>query len=108
MNGHFFAQFRCGILPLRIETGRYVGESPDERLCRFSDSQNVENEVHFLLNCSLYTDIRNECFSDQFNTEHFRNLSDTEQLGFIVHNHPRKVTTFIGKAYLRRRATIYH
>lgn len=26
------AQFRCGIFPLRIETGRYVNESPEERL----------------------------------------------------------------------------
>ncbi|CAC5394901.1 unnamed protein product [Mytilus coruscus] len=26
------AQFRCGILPLRIETGRYIGERPEERL----------------------------------------------------------------------------
>ena len=26
------AQFRCGILPLRIETGRYIGEKPEERL----------------------------------------------------------------------------
>ena len=26
------AQFRCGILPLRIETGRYIGEKPNERL----------------------------------------------------------------------------
>ena len=26
------AQFRCGILPLRIETGRYIGEHPEERL----------------------------------------------------------------------------
>ncbi|KAK3102881.1 hypothetical protein FSP39_014619 [Pinctada imbricata] len=28
-----FSMFRCGILPLRIETGRFRGESPDERLC---------------------------------------------------------------------------
>ena len=32
------AQFRCGILPLRIETGRYVGEKPEERLCKVFQS----------------------------------------------------------------------
>ena len=28
------AQFRCGILPIRVETGRYVGELLEERFCR--------------------------------------------------------------------------
>ena len=28
------AQLHCGILPLRIETDRFEGESPDERLCK--------------------------------------------------------------------------
>ena len=29
------AQFRCGILPLRIETGRYHGELVEARICTF-------------------------------------------------------------------------
>ena len=31
------AQLRFGILPLRIETGRYIGERPEDRLCRLCD-----------------------------------------------------------------------
>jgi hypothetical protein len=27
------AQFRCGILPLKIETGRYVGLNVNKRFC---------------------------------------------------------------------------
>lgn len=27
------AQLRCSILPIRVETGRYVGELPEQRLC---------------------------------------------------------------------------
>lgn len=27
------AQFRCGIKPLRIETGRYLSEPVEERIC---------------------------------------------------------------------------
>ena len=38
------AQLRCGILPLRIETGRYTGEPADSRLCIFCDSSEIENE----------------------------------------------------------------
>ena len=38
------AQTRSGILPLRVETGRYVGERPEERLCTLCDMRQVEDE----------------------------------------------------------------
>ena len=40
--------FRFGILPLRIETGRFVNEALDNRLCRLCNSNAVEDEIHFL------------------------------------------------------------
>ena len=41
------AQFCCGILPVRIETGRFVGERPVERLCKLCDLNVPEDERHF-------------------------------------------------------------
>ena len=43
------AQLRYGIVPLRIETGRYACNyiSENERLCLFCTCNEVENEVHF-------------------------------------------------------------
>ena len=40
------SQFRAGILPLRIETGRYVGEPAELRHCTLCkpDVPRVENE----------------------------------------------------------------
>ena len=32
------AQFRCSILPLRLETGRFVGEPEYQRICKLCDS----------------------------------------------------------------------
>lgn len=37
------AQFICGILPFRIETGRYHGEPVEERICTFCSENSVEN-----------------------------------------------------------------
>lgn len=48
-------QFRCGILPLTIETGRYHGEPVEERICTFCKN-GMENEVHCLFHCPLYND----------------------------------------------------
>ena len=57
------AQFRCGILPLRVETGRLMSIPPEYRLCLFCDTPNTEDETHFLYHCKFYTDYRKDLFS---------------------------------------------
>ena len=54
------SQCRCGILPLRIETGRYIGEKPEERVCKICKNGQTEDEVHFLFNCEQYRNLRND------------------------------------------------
>ena len=46
------AKFRCGVAPLRIETGRCEMISYDMRNC-FNCITNVENEEHVLLESLL-------------------------------------------------------
>ena len=48
-----FAKCRCGIAPLRHETGRYEGLPVDERKCPFC-RVHVEDEKHVLLQCEKY------------------------------------------------------
>ena len=50
----YLAQFRCGILPLRVETGRFKNEPLSERKCTFCDQESVEDEFHFILHCPKY------------------------------------------------------
>ena len=49
-----FCQFRSGILPLVIETGRYRNVPADERLCEICNLNLVEDEIHFLCFCPRY------------------------------------------------------
>ena len=42
------AKLRCGILPLEIETGRYVGTDECRRFCKLCLSGEVENEYHLV------------------------------------------------------------
>ena len=76
------AQFRCGILPLKIETGRYMNIPVEFRLCNFCDNC-TETEVHFLLYCPKYSEIRSE-FNNVTNLydriPNFENLNDNEKL----------------------------
>ncbi len=55
----FIAQFRIGILPLHIETGRFVGTKPDDRIC-FICKMEPETEIHFIFICLLYIHFGNQ------------------------------------------------
>jgi hypothetical protein len=101
------AQLRCGILPLRVETGRYVGEPLEQRLCRMCNSGSVEDEVHFVLNCELYKDIRDRSFNECLRDTQFLNKSDVDKFVYLVKIIPRKLAKYITLAYLKRRNTLY-
>jgi hypothetical protein len=51
------AKFRCGVAPLAIETGRYRQVPLMNRKC-FNCSDNVEDELHVLMVCPVYDDLR--------------------------------------------------
>ena len=101
------SQFRCGILAIRIETGRYIGEIPEQRLCRFCDTQSIEDERHFLLHCGLYTDIRETVFNDILLDDAFVNNNAEGKFTYLLQTFPRKVAKYLVKAYLKRRNVIY-
>ncbi|CAC5405575.1 unnamed protein product [Mytilus coruscus] len=86
-------QFRCGILPLRLETGRFVGEPEYQRICRMCDSGNIENELHFLVECQFYNGLRNQLFSGL--SETVLNLNNNEKLNLLLSEYPRKTARYL-------------
>lgn len=82
-----FAKFRCGVAPLRLETGRYEGLSVNDRKCPFC-LVHVESEIHVLLNCEQYSGIRESLFQKAITVcPDFNVLSDVEKLIFLFSNH---------------------
>jgi hypothetical protein len=57
------SKFRISNHPLHIESGRHTRTLLDDRICKYciteSNHQVIEDEKHFLLDCPLYTNIRN-------------------------------------------------
>ena len=53
---------RGGTNPLRIETGRWKGESVEDRICSLCAEGKLEDEKHFLLFCSAYHRERQQLF----------------------------------------------
>ena len=66
------AKIRTNSHELHSETGCWSIPKTlwDERVCHLCDTKNVEDEKHFLLDCSAYTHIRS----------HFQNIDHTTNL----------------------------
>ena len=80
------AKFRCGVAPLRLETGRYEGLSVSDRLCPFC-RVHVDDETHVLLNCDKYYHIRKILFEKAVTVyPDFNILSDEEKKVFLFSN----------------------
>ena len=80
-------KLRSCSLPIAIETGRYSRpKTPiNERLCKFCQSDSVESETHFLLECELYTDLRHSLFVKASEVDaNFMNLHTNEKLKFLM------------------------
>jgi len=102
------AQFRCGILPLRIETGRYVNEPLHERICTQCDLQCIESEQLILLECSFYNSIRLSIFGDALQSDFcFTSKSDNDKLKYFLLHATRKTAKYLVNAIQARRRKLY-
>ena len=80
-----YAKFRCGVASNKIKTCRYgLNRVPvNERLCKTCNL--VEDEIHVLLHCSMYDDIRDTLFTVICNTKiNFRDLPVDSQFILIM------------------------
>ncbi len=73
-----FAKFRCGVAPIRLETGLYENLHEEQCLCPMCDSQVIESEIHVLTKCNLYIDFITDLFhrASRVNND-FNNFTDT-------------------------------
>ena len=107
------AQLRLAVLPLVIETGRYTGKSIELRVCVVCDSIEIENELHFICQCSRYDELRKELY-DFINVTiqdiHFNTLGDEDKFCLIMSN-PHivyKLAWFVQTAWNERQNILYN
>ena len=58
-------KFRCSDHNLCIETGRHRNIKLEDRLCTKCDDHVLEDEIHFLLECKAYKEIREKSFNSK-------------------------------------------
>jgi len=104
-----------GVSMLRIETGRYEangicgshGIPVNMRVCLFCSLSKVEDEIHFLLECPLYLDLRRRLLSVAEDSLKLSSLSIEGKFQAIMSSRCELVCKALGEfvwaAFLRRR-----
>ena len=101
-------QLRMGILPLRIETGRFIKLKPEERICQLCNSKKVEDELHFLFDCKAYDKERKIFVSEMCKiVANFKTMSYSNRLKLCCAQEPRKLAKYICKVFEKRKELQY-
>ena len=98
------AKARMGTLPIQIETGRYRGIPKEERLCQHCDLRVIEDEMHLLLYCSKYKDLRKGFYETILPNADITAIPDIELVKFMIANDDVNVM-FLAAKYLRNALT---
>ena len=79
------SKLRLGILPIRIETARYIRPilPEDQRLC-YCNSGQVESEYYVLFQCPMYNNLRQTWLNKLFLPENFHTLEQNEKLKIVL------------------------
>ena len=104
-----FAQLRNGILPLRVETGRFKGLPLQERTCEYCLNGSVEDEHHFLFICNKWDEIRqpflNKCKDV---CPDFADMDEVERFRFVMNDELIQINTadYVSKAFYLRKSLL--
>ena len=78
---------RGGTNHLRIERGRWIGEREEERICNVCLCDDIEDEKHFLLACSMYVKERVDMFArirEECELEYVESMDEEWQLNILI------------------------
>ena len=102
------AQFRIGILPIKVETGRFKNLAVSERICEVCSLNMVEDEKHFLCVCPIY-DRQRLILYEKANAlcPQFPNMSIDDKFIFIVKNMWRAMSVYLMSSWKIRQNKLY-
>ena len=104
------ARFRLSSHRLRIESGRFTGGKylpPNERTCLNCSLGKIEDELHFLLECPMYSSERDTLFQyiSQSN-QHFAQYNDVQKFTWLMSNDNitdvKQVALYLHTAFSKR------
>ena len=103
-----YAQFRSGILPLAIETGRFTNVSLRNRTCLVCNSGEIEDEFHFLCCCIKYSLERSKLHRKiKTDVVNFNSLDDIDKFLLLNSEYQIETAHFVHNAFEIRKQCLY-
>ena len=99
------SNFRCSGHSLNIETGRHQNIDRELRYynyCLKSNICSIEDELHMLLLCPLYSNLRTEFFQQRWLCRHICDQLFNDIMSTQNNNENFRLSKFIYKAFLLR------
>jgi hypothetical protein len=87
-----------------IEVGRFKGIKVEEHLCEICNTNSVEDEKHYLMQCETYTEQRPTLFDCVTNKQ---NMTDEDLFIELLTNHHKAVSKFLYNAWNKRKNMLY-
>ena len=102
------SQLRLGILPLHIETGRFVGTPAENRVCNMCSTGEVENECHFVFHCDVYEVEREDFYKTVVSRcPEFEHLQDIDKFSYLFSSEPRLFSKYVSATFSKRQNLLY-
>ena len=105
-------QLRVGTNMLNIERGRWEKKKVEERICHVCSTNQVEDEMHFLLDCSVYDGVRQNLYNKLDNEKYDIKIAGGDKMKLLnvligeeTRRQSRRVTQIIMR-YIQRIAAI--
>ncbi len=89
-------------------TGRFRGTQLDERICQLCDTQEVEDEIHFVCKCNLYKDLRKTMYRTvQHKHTDFYMYDNKDKFILLVQKEWKILGNYLVEAWSERTQIIY-
>ena len=104
----YLTQLRLGILQINVENGGYKNMTLEKRICNICDSNNVEDEIHFLFTCKTYKTERTKWFGKMdINIDILRTLTDDyNELLQTIFNYPSATAYYVIECIEKRKSIL--
>ena len=97
-----------GILPIKIETGRFKNMPLKEHTCELCRMDEIEDKEHFLCKCPVYDDLRHSLYRKAQDVCHdFNTYTSEEKVVSLMKYVWRDVSRYIVNAWNRRKNILY-
>lgn len=102
------AKLRCGVLPLKVESGRFVNLKLHERICEFCTLNCIEDELHFTCVCPFYSTHRTELYNSiTIRNPYFTEMNVNDKFVYLMTKEQIKTSKFVWKCYEHRSKSLF-